>query len=313
MLFTKIFHCSLDIENPISIMRNADNAVMNILRNTYEKKCYKNSYILKILEIVERSPCTVCQDGDPKLATMKVSFKAQAIYYNTNEIIADCKMINKNQIMMAKNDIVYAMISMSRQFESIVQDQYLPIRVAKSKYKLGSPAITVSAVPLTPFDKTHNVIYTYNGNDISNIDEINSVIAIAQEEQKLSEKYKNNELYNKIVDLLYPYKSYKKIDEKNLVSLLDIKKLPKGNGYIGRNIASKITSDLVLFSTSEEYFEYTIIINNATPANAIINLLYDYISRMQMLRIYTDLFDNKPDLLEKNNNVFKIWESMKYD
>ncbi len=110
---------------------NIDDLIMHHIKNTYEKKCYKNQYIFSINKIVKRSMLNVIKrDLDSKVRVFVV-IEATVIKYDELDTITTMKIsqiIKKGKISMidmleCKNDHALAL---------------LPLNTALTEYKAGT-------------------------------------------------------------------------------------------------------------------------------------------------------------------------------
>jgi hypothetical protein len=200
---------------------NAD--LIKLLQQKYGETCFKRCFIKNIISIEELAPTILDPHRPIGNATITLTFKAQAVVYDTNEVIPAAKIIQimDNGRIVLKTDIATIMLMPNQLIQHYKVDDIVPVRVVQSRYKVGYKNIAIQAIPFLPLkDETYHFI--------SNAIESPEISKKIEAQYKLISEYdkKSIKLWE---DVLFP----KKINTaNNKFKLTEITKLKGKTGYI---------------------------------------------------------------------------------
>lgn len=142
MLIIDLIETSIDIDNIIENIAIPD-YLLHVLKDRFERRCYANKYIWKVLSIEKQSHYLIGQTDDPNVAHVNVIFKAECISYYIDELVTGFKVLkNDEKIIIAvkhngRDPMAIASIEVTPQLKSIAKDQIIPIKIITSQYTLG--------------------------------------------------------------------------------------------------------------------------------------------------------------------------------
>lgn len=151
ILIDKVFTVSLVITDPINFVKDIDIMLMTQLKQEYENRCYKDSYIAKIDSILERSKCRIINTNITGHGAVDVKFSAKVICLKRGDVITGAKVVNtvKIVIMSLKTETIFINIAVNvteEQAAVIKVDDVFPVIVMHSKCDPKSAFITCTAV-----------------------------------------------------------------------------------------------------------------------------------------------------------------------
>lgn len=104
MIDQKIFETTLNIDDPTNFCTNVEAHLLKELENIYVGKCFKNSFILNITGVIQRSPCFIMRTNNSGRGYMHVRFSAVVSYLNAFDLIAAVKIIkNDSNIILGES------------------------------------------------------------------------------------------------------------------------------------------------------------------------------------------------------------------
>jgi len=308
MIGTKLITVSIDVKNPINVCSNLNVNVLNILKDKYEGKCYKGALILRIVAISAISDCYIGQLGAPSFGTIDVMFEAEVLYYNEGEIITGCTIVNKDNLSITcitDN----ACIMLANTMPSLVKDQKITIRVAKSLYKIGSNKISVNAVPFLPSKKYH--IYRIVVNPTINLGEYLQPIRdlIVAEEAQIVE----NNARKFFEHIIYAYKELAQPSGKTVTVEAAIKSISGENPpiYIARDTRmSPLKGELQLYEKAPEDPNGVVFAVELPAHEALLRLLEDHYGVLKAVREMVDIYSGEKDFAA-HKNLWAIYAKLK--
>jgi hypothetical protein len=128
---------------------NSDLVIINKLRKVFEGKCYKSSLICKIIRIVRRGWIKPAQNLTDGSSDVNVTFEAESIIYNENDIITDCvvKNVERSGELICKSEYAAIHIRGNVMLRGIQTGQIIPVRVVSVRYSVGKDNITINGTP----------------------------------------------------------------------------------------------------------------------------------------------------------------------
>lgn len=324
MIYTRIFQKNITLTNVQEIYQVDINTIlMNKLKNDFENKCYKSSFILSINKIINRSDINFNNKDLNASANVSIMFEANILQYDKYDIINNVKItaITEQKIIcQTKHASIFI------QYEDRLSDykdgQIISIRVGVCKYYLGENKISINAFPFVPLkDEIEEIYYNINSltdDDVDNLNKLDIMTNIQQVEDEMNiiKKDKNNK-WNYFDDLLYPFKLTKKIN-KNIkeVEITDFTKIKKEDNYIisllpYQYISSKKFAIINNSKSNQKKFgdeNYPIEDNAITILEIFLIKYYKHIKTVNELSIIYK--DN--DTFKLHENIFNIYKSNKF-
>jgi DNA-directed RNA polymerase subunit E'/Rpb7 len=95
MILERIFDVSITVSNTISFCANIEKNCLTTLNNMYVGKCYKNSYIIEINNIIKHSCCRIISTNSTGYGIIDVKFSANIYIFSKRDILAGV-VIEKN-------------------------------------------------------------------------------------------------------------------------------------------------------------------------------------------------------------------------
>lgn len=318
MIIDKSFEVVINLTNINDIFSNSlDLVVFNKIKDTYEKRCFKSCFILKINNIVERGMLNINKRSLTCETSMDVKFSAKVVLYEYLEIInnnvienitksrIECRTSNsKNDetTSLTHNTVSYINIS-NQDMSSLKIGQIIPIRVGKATYQPMQSTISVNAFPFIPIGDDD----TYYKIDELNDDEkalLNSTIMVDIVEVKEQLRTVSKDRLKFFKSLLYPYKkntdSSKSVLRSTVIDLLSL----TANGIICQSYRSDLFDHQLIIDKTNE---------NPIPESALtiykiyLNNYLKYIKNiLEMCIIYKD-----DEIFDDHQNVFDIYNKFK--
>lgn len=126
--------------------------LLNLVKNTYERRCYAGMYIKEVVGILEHTPACVTDDGPPKYVSISMRVEVLGERYDNSGIIADMVIENISDdllICSSQSQECKAIVNVG-DFKSLTIGDYLPVIVDSAVYKPGLQSVTSKGIPYTP-------------------------------------------------------------------------------------------------------------------------------------------------------------------
>ena len=322
MIYTKIFTKTITLTDVNDIYNtDIDNLLLKKLQNIFENKCFQSCYIKSINKIIYRSDINFNNKDLNGSVNISIKFEASIIQYDKFDIINNIKItaITENKIIcQSQNASIF--IHYSDKLKNYKDGQIISIKVGICKYYLGINEISINAFPFVPLsEEFENEIY-YNINYLTD-DEINELndldiiknIEDAEKERDSIKKEKGNR-WGYFDDLLYPFKTNKKInknmkeigilefdklqkDKSNIISLLPYQKLSSKKMILIDPISSK--SNIKKFGNDNYPIE-----ENSVVIFQI--LLTKYFKHIKTINELSTIYKTA-DMFKKHENIFDTY------
>lgn len=323
MIYKKVFNKSITISDVNNIYNpNINNLLLDILKDTFENKCYKSCFILKVNNIINRSDINFNNKDLEASVNVSVQFEADILYYDMYDIITNVSItaITDHKIICQhKNASIF--IQYENKLKSYKENQIIPIKVGICKYYLGENKVSINAFPFIPLKaEIENEVY-YNIPKLSNedIEELNKSSIINDirlaEDEMLDIKKKQNNRWDYFNDLLYPFKTEKK-KNKNIseIDLLDFGKLDKDNNIIAVLPQYNITNKKLLLVSNNKIMQKKIgDIDNPIDQNPITilsTILIKYYKHIKTINELSIIY-HSDDKFNEHINIFDTYRTNK--
>ncbi len=311
MLISKIIETGINITDPISLYVSFDENLMEILKDRFVGRCYRECYITQIKRIIKTSECIITSDYDPNYGVLYVIFEVSAIEYHKGEIINGVKVINtgstpRKDPFICSTNIAGITTIYHKNFESVKVGQLISVRVASVRYDINSTKISITAFPLLHSTSVNTfVVGELTQKDRDDVKQLLQVIVKEEELLGKCDK-KSAETFE---SLLYAYSKDPQVKSKT-ASIVDIatgKVVLKSGTYISRDPRLKLTTPAVI---TED--EHTGDVNTTVPYSlSIIYILQDYLSYIRTVREMTEIYNTK-ELIDSHANLWRIYVKTKY-
>lgn len=155
VVIKKIIEHGIDIYDPITLFTDVENNLLNMLRSSLVRRCFKGCFILSVDRLLRRSHCEINQDGNIGMGTMSVMFEVTALVYTPGDILVGCRVVNKqDDNIVCKGPNASVIINIGQNvikplLEGIRVGQYIPVRVGRVLYSPNAESISVNALPFT--------------------------------------------------------------------------------------------------------------------------------------------------------------------
>jgi len=151
MRLIRNFVTRLDVYDMKDIYSDLDELTMRLLTEKFVNRCFKSSFIIRIVSIIKRSVCALSTTTLVGNGYMNVMFEAEVLVFSPSEIVTGCVVQNIDKVgritCLSTDNTIAVYIKEDPRLRSIKVGQFLPIRVGRVKYKTGTTAISINAVP----------------------------------------------------------------------------------------------------------------------------------------------------------------------
>lgn len=310
MRVVKMIEVGIDLINPIDVYTDSASAIMEILVEKFEGKCFRACYIEKIEKIHKVSECIIESRGSSCFGKIAIIFSCIAIIYPFNEVISGCKIIHKDKnIIMVSTANTDITMKFNPKLDSLRIGQIIPVQAQECKYTINSNHISVSAVPFIPtkISFCYKIVCVFSQFDKNVFDQLFEKI---QEEEQFRENQINKSAEKFFSELIYPYKTVQPVPGKaKVVSLRELIKVGEFNGWYVRE------RGIGIFDASA--YEYGIdsppksddikIIDNVNARAALTDMLEDYIAGLRLVREFVELYSD-PTVAKDHQNLWRLYK-----
>lgn len=290
MRLLKNIEFPLSLADPIGVYASPD-GLLEIARATFEGKCYKQSYIVSINKIIRESQCVISRGASPETGDMACIFEATVVEFVKGEVITGCVITSRN----VNGDFICAtptaniIIEANKGAEFLVAGNIVPAVVRSVRYPIGCPKMSVVA---TLFVNNYvPIVYKLGTFGEADKDQFAIAWEVASEEEKLKDSILADPTQKKAWDffanLLYAYKDPMRVENAKPVDIADLVDLPRDRRelWVSRDPRINLNEPKVcVWEGRAEVEPRAIIRENVPAANVIILLIYDYSSRLRIIR-----------------------------
>lgn len=238
MIYTRVFEKNITLSDVHEIFStDPDALLLKKIQDSFENKCYKSCYIISVNKILNRSDINFNNKDLNGSANVSVKFETSILQYEKFDIVTNVTITAiTDRIIACQSHDSLIFIQNEERLKDYKDGQIIPIKIGICNYGLGNNKISINAFPFVPINEEFENEYYYKINKLSNedIESLNGLDIIkniedAEHMMESIKKEKNNR-WEYFDDLLYPFKTVKKIN-KNIkeIGLCDFKLL-KDNG-----------------------------------------------------------------------------------
>ncbi len=152
MKYVKNMMVQIDIKNPVEFF-SREAPVKSELAKIYEKKCYNNCFINKIIRIIEETDPIVNSHSNNTHCTLGVTFECEVIEYLPGEIVAGLVINDNKEILICSSKHIACILSAKGAFSSLEVGMYCIIVVKNCNYRIDSSKIQITGEPYTLMNK----------------------------------------------------------------------------------------------------------------------------------------------------------------
>lgn len=305
MKITKLYECTLELVDPLDIYGDIDSICLHKLKEKYEGVCYKNTLIIKILKIIQRSHSRISKNSLEGSCIIDVKFEAKSVIYTNQEIITKCAITNVSKtgglLLQSKYCSIY--VKPHPLLIVLKKGQYINVQVGKARYILNKTSIAINALPYFLTAEQNAPVYKI----VSNIEPIveEKLESLKKEQELFAQLNKDDVKY--FTNLIYPYKKTPKFPgwkKQNLFKWIQNNKNIKTPIYVTRpDIINKEEPD---FYVSDNYQENFITEN----ANIIlVQYLNDVEMHLKMIRQMIKIYPK--DKRKSYANLWNVYKQLK--
>ncbi len=207
MKVKKAIEVFVDIDDVISFFADPNNLI-NVLRATYNGKCYDRCKIINVESIEARSLCAADSLAKRYAASMSVRFVALVIVYEPEDILHGCKVVQvdqKGNIICSTKHAKLAISNKTPIMSVIKPGHIISLRVGHSIYPLLSDMISINATPF--IGRGPAKYYEVIGDPCKITEAIAAAQAVIRKEMEKTDKVRKEQTkaWNQFNKLLYAY------------------------------------------------------------------------------------------------------------
>ena len=304
-MFRREFVTSIHVADPITFCIDIEESILSELRSQFEGYNYKNSHVVKIDKILEKSDCIINVTGLDAAATVNVKFSCFVDIISAKDILYPVEITAKDPMIIGickQNYNVFAACTNTPEMATIKIKQTIPLVIDQSihEYKAKNAGCI-------------GKFLTYNNNSLP----VYKIAKISQSHYtKILESEIMKDIMNKIVNLQAElkkmptdivdffeklYDSSDPIVGNETFDIMD-KKLPeiKGDSIIISREGIKRTSPKVNIVRQELKSAQTV-----TLDIAIQSYIYDVYNYLRLIRDLVKTHNTKA-LVRENNSIWKL-------
>lgn len=305
MRYEKSITTRIDIRNPVKAFGSDPQFILNYLRANFEKKCFRECFILEILDILNQDRIYPDLDRNNSYCSVSVMFRANVIEYPSGAVLPCCEITHKNKLtgtLHCKTDHVFCFASVDPT-ESFKVGQFINLMIESSRYNIGAEVITVDARQYTPpvaIESFFMDASTFTADQQETIDMLKSWLS---DEIAAAGKIKKTKEYSLIERV---YRTYKTSPEPPKQTI-DVLAAEKTKGFLA--IDPKLSlADCKLVSVDTAIDSTGIPLatgfeSRKTSGDNYISALFRFINHMRMLRESYEIHAKDPESFKSSFKV----------
>lgn len=304
MKLVKTFETSIDIVDIEKLYQPIGQIIMEELKNKYEGKCYKSSYIIEIRELVHLSEVEISTDHSDCIGLIDVTFNALVEVYMPDNIIPVCKLEIRrpNGEFIGSSDDAGIQIIQSENEKILpafkVGDRF-PVQVKSVTYNISQSKMTITGT-LPEIRPEKLVIYQIT-DPLTEYD-LQSLEAFLKEFIDPLHKWitdlspTDKKKYDEFIAVTYPYKTTKqslipKIGQFNFSDIKEITKVSsQKNMYISYPPETSRSKPISFISDSSIVKDnvYSQKVYKESFMSVIIDYLTTYYNYISMIKTFVE-------------------------
>lgn len=308
MIINKLIEVGLDLQKPVEVYSNLNDNVLNILKNTYEGKCFRECYIITIDDIIDISDGYVANTGNDSYVKIYVRFAATVREFTLGEVITGCKVTEKKAgIIICNTEYASVYLKENKLLSGVRIGQLIPVKFGSAKYSIGNNKISIKGLPFIFTNEPvayHININSFSTDDLKFFDDVMKRVDYEEEQRKilLNENSSGVNFFDK---LLYAWKTEQQTPKNaTVVSLPDMIRNNKLNtGYVSLDNRLNMSSGSV-YVFKDKPQTHKLLGDDAKAA--IYHMLEQYSSHLRTIREMITIYNSK-ELLTNHNNIWQIF------
>ena len=102
MLLEKLFEVTVDVRDPVNFCSDKDRHLLTELRNTYNGRCFKGVFIVRVKSISQASACRLSMTNASGEGSIDVQFLADVVVFSRWDILVGVKVVNTQQFLVGE-------------------------------------------------------------------------------------------------------------------------------------------------------------------------------------------------------------------
>jgi hypothetical protein len=321
MIIEKIFQTVCTFNDHRTLFTGDMEATLLLeLNNRFKDVCFMSCLVQEVTRIVRFSNPVICTQRQNASVTCSVTAVLRGVIIKEHEILYNCEVlkIDKNGHIICKNDTCAIYIRASKKLQTIKQGQMIIAEAGLVRYNPFKSAISVNATPFVPrIDTLSHTIYEVTPVKNDSIDKLYGDMTTLTTDVKSA----NPKVYEFFIDLLYPYKNTKELD--NDVKLVSIKQIIETSGKIiisrpdwlpfeesSMLVHKKLSSENILDTEELQTVEHGLYIKENYLA-VMGHILQTRIEFLNTVKCLCDIYKTMDDV-KNNNNIWAIYKMHKH-
>ena len=308
MKVIKTLETRLDISDTNSIFcTNINNIITDMLRHTYNGKCYRSTYILNVERIIKRGNI-MCKnkvlDGS---FYVDILFEASCLIYEKGEVIHNCKIIQiNNTTIHAKSEFASLQIKNISKIDIFKENEEIPVIVNMVRYNLFETEIAVSAIPFIPIAHDIDIYKITDSEELEIKVDSHNIFNLEKELKQCNPK-----VIKFFKELIYPYNSYKaynktyKCDKKAITDSVELQNgdiVFLGDRYLNEDIYFIYKDDVSKIDNKP--------ILSISLRNFIDHYTLEYKKNLYQLLDFCKTYDTV-EKIKTNTHIWKMYNLLK--
>ena len=303
MLRTRTFQETLNIKKPCQFVANKYDNVLSRLKTVYEKRCFRGTYIYKILEINRMSKCEIIASDLESSGIIHVEFIANILNVATGDVIAKTKVNISNDIIYTESEYSLCTLEKSHNNKVLINGQYIPIMVDYvGNYNTNTRLVNVFAKILLPLTTSpiYELVAPLESKQYSSLRPLIEQIESFDERSLIKAE--------KFSKLLSGYKTFSD-NKRNVVDIVQIVKkssteIVEVEGYWQKNLKQiSISSNYMREKKKPEDGKYVTVKTGQAFADMLVLVIQMRRAAVQLSEIY--------DTPEMYNQAESLWSLMR--
>lgn len=301
-MYTREFDASIQVDDAINFCLDADSNILSELKLQFVGRNYKNTHIVDIKKIIERSQCIFNKTGLDAKSTINVRFEASVNILTIGDIIYPVEILLKDPMVIGRHKSNYE-IAVScinpAEFITVKLKQNVPIVVEQSLHEYKMKQVSCVGRILTHSNNNlpcFKIIDDSNEHSKVAMDLIDKIEFIKKEIKKLPEEIV--EFFEKLYEpdnLITP--------DFDLIKLIrEKKKIPTTGHLLCRNNVRRTGGGINL---SVETSGDTKNVISEHLSRVILVFLHDILNYNRLIYDLTKSNSSKSTIRD-NNNIWKI-------
>lgn len=209
MIIEKIIEDDFSLTTEELTSGDINRVIESKIRRKYERKCWENVYIVKVIKIIKRNAIKMAIDRIDGQGNTNAQFLVEALQFGNGDVLTGCKIVDivkDSKIICERSDAVITF--RDRFFISLVPGQILFVRVKRSSYLTNQDKASIYGSPYV-IDAKKKIIFIPT-NETSYMEDQKRILAenikrVTEAQERV--KKCDTALVKFFENMLYPYKN----------------------------------------------------------------------------------------------------------